>query len=93
MRTLGEKQAEEAWLRVEKAMKMFGGTPPGQPDGWTFHAEPSLDDRYRAAVAAAAQTDGLAAAWAVLVNGGRENDVKWQRIRFLNAFRRAGGAK
>lgn len=84
------KDADEAWGRVLKALRLYGPTPPGMgAEPWVFSNDRATADRYgRAILAAAEDATTLAAAWRTLYQSGEREDRLWQMRRFRSAYRR-----
>jgi hypothetical protein len=82
----------EEWTRVQDALLRWGRLPPGRPEGhpdhWKFRNDPAEERAFHYAICAAAQEQDLTLAWMVLWNGGNEEKLKWQRIKFENAFKK-----
>ena len=83
----------EEWERVQAALLRWGRLPPGRPedhpDHWKFRDDPAEERAFQRGICAAARQQDLTMAWMVLWEGGNEETVKWQRIRFENAFRKS----
>ena len=83
----------EEWTRLQAALLRWGRLPPGlpedHPDHWKFVDDRAKERAYHYAICAAAQEPDLTLAWMVLWNGGNEEKLKWQRIKFENAFRKS----
>ena len=83
----------QQWERLQDALLHFGQLPPGlpadHPKHWAFSRDGAVERAYHRAICAAAQEADLTLAWRLLWQGGKEKDVKWQRIRFDNEYRRS----